>query len=321
MQISQLEYFVAMAEEDSFSAAAKKLHISPQALIKSIGKLEDELGVKLYIRDSLGAHPTTLARRMVKDAERILEQIERLKLNARSGYRDEVFHSLNVAIATSYERARFFPSRYLAYSSSDFGDLTLNVSEMSNDSCLVSLARGRADVAIVVGEVDDACSYSFLYDLQCWAALPISFESDSPFVDVNRLKGLSIAQPVNAGSSTDFYEGLLDEPSSGSAFVWMEIDRDIGQCVDFVESGGAILFSDHSDLFQMEDCVKLRKLSARGRPLRLPVGVALRQGKEDQVALELRNWLVARRGDILKALRRQDDDCETALNQKMKGFN
>ena len=50
MELSQLKYFVRVAELESISAAAESLHISQPALSKSISKLEGELGIALFDR-------------------------------------------------------------------------------------------------------------------------------------------------------------------------------------------------------------------------------------------------------------------------------
>lgn len=54
MTLAQIENFIIVAEAGSFSAAAERLYISPQALIQQIAKMETELGFKLFIRNSRG---------------------------------------------------------------------------------------------------------------------------------------------------------------------------------------------------------------------------------------------------------------------------
>lgn len=57
MELRQLQYFLTVAEEESFAKASKRIYISQQALSKSIMSLEQELGVSLFNR---GSHGVTL---------------------------------------------------------------------------------------------------------------------------------------------------------------------------------------------------------------------------------------------------------------------
>jgi len=50
MEIHQLRYFVAVAEEGSFSNAAEREHVSQPSLSQQIHKLEEELNHQLFDR-------------------------------------------------------------------------------------------------------------------------------------------------------------------------------------------------------------------------------------------------------------------------------
>lgn len=72
MDLKQLSYFCAIAEEGNITAAAKRLHISQPPLSHQLMLLEEELGVLLLERGARKAHLTDAGRILYERAQNIL---------------------------------------------------------------------------------------------------------------------------------------------------------------------------------------------------------------------------------------------------------
>ena len=52
MDYRHLKYFMEVAQQKSFSKAARRLHISQSAISRMLYSLEDDLGVSLFLRNA-----------------------------------------------------------------------------------------------------------------------------------------------------------------------------------------------------------------------------------------------------------------------------
>lgn len=75
-QFHLMNVYVAVAEEESFAAAGRRLRLSPPAVTRAIAELESRLGVKLLYRTTRHVRTTDAGARYLEDARRILHDIE-----------------------------------------------------------------------------------------------------------------------------------------------------------------------------------------------------------------------------------------------------
>jgi DNA-binding transcriptional LysR family regulator len=76
MDLRQLRYFIAIAEEEHFGRAAQHLRIAQPALTRQIQKLETELGTEVFERLSRGIRLSPAGRALKGDAQRILADLD-----------------------------------------------------------------------------------------------------------------------------------------------------------------------------------------------------------------------------------------------------
>lgn len=79
MELRQLQYTLQIAEEKNFSRAADKLHIAQPSLSQQLSKLEQELGVKLFQRNTSTVELTYAGSSFIEHAQRIMDAVAELR--------------------------------------------------------------------------------------------------------------------------------------------------------------------------------------------------------------------------------------------------
>jgi len=74
MTLTELRYIVTLAREKHFGHAAERCHVSQPTLSVAVRKLEDELGIALFERSKNSIQVTEVGRRIVEQAQRVLDQ-------------------------------------------------------------------------------------------------------------------------------------------------------------------------------------------------------------------------------------------------------
>lgn len=95
MTLTQLRYIVALAREGHFGRAARACFVSQPTLSVAVRKLEDELELALFERHSNHVAPTDAGRRVIAQAEKVLEEANRVQELARAG-RDQLKGELRI---------------------------------------------------------------------------------------------------------------------------------------------------------------------------------------------------------------------------------
>jgi len=149
-RLTSLEVFVAVAEEQSFSAAARRLALSAAAVTRAVAALERALGVRLLQRTTRIVRLTEAGARYLLDAKRILAELEDAEL-AVSGAQAEVRGTLAITASVLFGRAFVAPLVHEFLKRQE----KVNVRALFVDRVLDLIEEGL-DVAVRIAHLSDA---------------------------------------------------------------------------------------------------------------------------------------------------------------------
>lgn len=146
MELRQLAYFVAVAEERNFTRAARRIPIAQPAISQQIRRLETELGEMLFVRDRRGIRLTPAgevllphARAMLADAEHAREAVVALSglLTGRLafGFVQPLTDQRLPGLLGAFHR--------------EHPGIELRLIEDETDALLAALATGELDAALI----------------------------------------------------------------------------------------------------------------------------------------------------------------------------
>jgi len=152
MELRQLRYFVAVAEELHFGRAAERLGIAQPPLSRQIQRLEVELGFELFDRSRRRVELRPAGAVLLERAHDVLERLDEAVREARrtsSGKRGRVVvgYPSSLAYTGLVGLLRAFRS--------EFPDVELSVRELPLAEQMEGLKSGQLDVGFVRGPVDD----------------------------------------------------------------------------------------------------------------------------------------------------------------------
>ena len=76
MELRQLKYFVEVGRLGSFSLASKSLFITQSTISQQIGKLEEEMGVRLLTRDTRHVSLSDYGEQFLSHAMKVIEDAQ-----------------------------------------------------------------------------------------------------------------------------------------------------------------------------------------------------------------------------------------------------
>jgi DNA-binding transcriptional LysR family regulator len=167
--LRQLRYFVAVAEESSYTRAAERLLVSQQSLSQQMTLLERMLGVKLFDRDTRGTSLTAIGALFLPEARAVLARADEAFDVVAKAARGEVGSLCLAFLATTTNHLLPPVVRALRQR---LPELRLTTEETTIALLVEGLRKGRYDVAFTRPPlVDDLETRTLVSEPVC-AVLP-----------------------------------------------------------------------------------------------------------------------------------------------------
>ncbi len=152
MELRHLRYFVAVAEELSFTAAAGRLRVSQPPLSQQIRDLERELAISLFTRTSRRVEITAAGVAFLAHARAILAQAEQAAEQARAIGLGRV-GTLDIGMTGSVLMGKLGP--LVAAFSVQHPEVAVRLNEMSPQAQQAALHARRTDISFLRRPADD----------------------------------------------------------------------------------------------------------------------------------------------------------------------
>ncbi|MEU7788254.1 LysR family transcriptional regulator [Amycolatopsis sp. NPDC049159] len=202
MELHQLAYFVAVAEEGNFTRAAERLHVAQPGVSAQVRRLERELGQELLDRSGRTVRLTDVGAAALPHARAALAAVQGVR-EAVDELAGLVRGQVAIGAVTSAGPVRLpdllagFHERYPA--------VEITLSEANSDTMLAALREGRLDLAVVGLSTDPppGIATQVLLDEPFLAVTAPDGPLDRAEVDIRDLDGLPLmALPKGTGLRT-----------------------------------------------------------------------------------------------------------------------
>jgi len=149
-QFHLMNVFVAVAEEQGFAAASRRLNLSPPAVTRAVSALEEKLGVKLLNRTTRYVRVTDAGQRYLEDARKILHDLE-LANESAIGLNSEPKGHLSVTAPVLFGQKYLMPS--IAEYLNNYPETDVNAVFLDR---VVNLMEEGFDLGVRIGHLPDS---------------------------------------------------------------------------------------------------------------------------------------------------------------------
>lgn len=169
--LRQLEYALAVAEHGSVAQAAARLGIAQPSLSAALMKLEDQIGLQLFIRHhAQGVSATPQGRRFLAAAKSLVNHADDIQRQAAD---ESASVAGDIAVGCFNTLAPAFAPKLIAQFRKTYPQATIRIAEESQTGLIEGLRSGRFDIALIYQfDMPDDLRLTHLVSAPPYALLP-----------------------------------------------------------------------------------------------------------------------------------------------------
>ena len=232
--LADLRAFVALAELESFRAAAEALHLSQPALSRRIEKLEGALGVRLFDRTTRSVNLTAVGRDFARKARDLLDELE----NTLLGIRDVAAKRTGeVTVACVPSAVHYFLPSVMKQYHERYPKIRVRVVDEDANAVLSTVIRGEADFGLnFIGTQEPEIEFEPVlkepFVAACRRDHPIARKRKLTWAELNEYEYMTVAK--SSGNRLLIDLALTDIPARPR---WFYEVRHVSTLVGLVEAG------------------------------------------------------------------------------------
>ncbi len=151
MTLTQIEYILAVAKEQSFRGAAKSRFVTQPTLSTQIQKLEEEFGVLIFDRSQLPILPTKVGALILQQAKVVYGESMRIPEIIQT-QKQGLVGNLSVGVIPTV--SPYLVPLFLKSFNFKYPQIEISISELTTSHCLKQLEQEDIDVAILATQED-----------------------------------------------------------------------------------------------------------------------------------------------------------------------
>lgn len=214
MELRVLQYFLAVAREESITKAAQSLHLSQPTLSRQIKDMEEELGAPLLKRQARKVTLTEEGRMLKARAEEILQLVQKAENDITSASAEEI--SGIVCLGAGETDAFRLLTKAEKVVQKEHPSISFDITSGGSADITEKLDRGLIDFGLVFGPVNTSKYHAVRIPIEDrWGVL---MRRDAPLADLKVIHPEDIAGMPLILSKTSLEDGIL--------LNWMHHDLD-----------------------------------------------------------------------------------------------